>query len=392
MELAAIENNEKEGANSKRVLGEYSQGNDGTTIICFCSIHGNEPAGTKAFQQVIDDLKRLKPNFNGKIIGLHGNITACAAKERFIDKDLNRVWTEDRVRMLNDQYEEFPEAQVEDVEQKQLWPLIETEIKESRGSILFLDLHTTSSESQAFISINDTLKNRFFALKFPLPIVLGLEEHLEGTILSYINELGHIAIGVESGQHDAAASIENHESVIWAAILFSRCIDLIKTPEVSYHYDRLAKDIVHGKKIFEVRHRQMIEKNQSFRMNPGYLNFQKIYKNEVLATIDEEQLKSPEKGRIFMPLYQKLGNDGFFVVRKIRKFWLGVSAFLRRRNFHRFIQYLPGVGRYREMDHTIVVDRKIARWYVIELFHLLGFRRKIKEGNKIVFIRRPFDL
>ncbi|MEP1097030.1 MAG: succinylglutamate desuccinylase/aspartoacylase family protein [Cyclobacteriaceae bacterium] len=392
MELATKRNRKKVKINAKRVLGEYGEGKAGTTIICFCSIHGNEPAGTKAFRQVISDLKRFKPNFNGKIIGLHGNITACAAKERFIDKDLNRVWSEDRVLMLQEQYEDFPEEQVEDVEQKQLWALIENEINESQGPIVFLDLHTTSSESQAFISINDTLKNRFFAMQFPLPVVLGLEEYLEGTILSYINELGHIAIGIEAGQHDEHVSIENHESMIWLTLSFANCIDPLNIPKVNHHYQRLAKDMIDGKRIFEVRHRHALDNTTPFFMKPGYINFQRIKKNEVLAMDNKDSIKAPEKGRVFMPLYQKQGNDGFFVVREIKKFWLGVSAFLRRRNFHRFIQYLPGVGRYREMDHTIAVNRKIARWYVVELFHLLGFRRKIKEGNTIVFIRRPFDL
>ncbi len=377
---------------NERVLGKFTSGQPGATIICFCSIHGNEPAGKTAFDKVLKDLNKLAPDFNGKVIGLHGNITASTENERFIDYDLNRIWTEDRVRKLEKDFNSFPEEYVEDVEQKYLWKLIHHEIKKSKGQVVFIDLHTTSSESQPFISINDTLRNRMFAMRYPLPIVLGLEEYLEGTILSYINELGHIAIGVEAGQHTAESSVENHESFIWSTLFFAGCLDINKIHGVNYHYMRLAKDMIDGSKIYEVRHRHPVTKSQAFLMKPGYVNFQRIRKNEVLAMANEQPVKAPESGQIFMPLYQKLGNDGFFVVRRIRKFWLEVSAFLRRREFHRFIQFLPGVGKYRDLDHSIVVNRKIARWFVIDLFHLLGFRRKLQKGNKIVFIRRPVDI
>ncbi|MEP1226412.1 MAG: succinylglutamate desuccinylase/aspartoacylase family protein [Ekhidna sp.] len=392
MEPVIIPINNKNKSQLKRIIGTYDRGESGTTIICFCSIHGNEPTGKIAFERVIETLRRLEPDFEGKIIGVWGNMTASTEHERFIDMDLNRVWTEERIKMLDEGYEDFPEDLVEDLEQKYLWKIIHQEIAKSLGPIIFLDLHTTSSESQPFISINDTLKNRFFARRYPLPIILGLEEHLDGTILSYINELGHIAIGVEGGQHDALSSIENHEAIIWSTLSFADCINSTQIPEAKHTYEVLAKNALDGKRIFEVRYRHQVDTNSSFTMNSGYINFQPVRKNEVLAKELDSQVQSPEKGRLFMPLYQKLGNDGFFIVREIRKFWLDVSAFLRKIHFHRFIQFLPGIGKYKELDHTIVVNRKIARWYVIDFFHLLGFRRKLKEGNKMIFIRRPHDL
>mgnify|MGYP001274306471 CR=1 FL=1 len=50
------------------------------------------------------------------------------------------------------------------------------------------------------------------------------------------------------------------------------------------------------------------------------------------------------------------------------------------------MQYLPGVAR-RDTD-TVVVDPRIARWLVVEIFHLLGFRRQRPEGRMQVFARR----
>lgn len=388
--ITKTEKKKKEKITPNRILGIYNQEKKGPTIICICSIHGNEPAGRIAFERVLKNLKMLKPDFKGKLLGLWGNITASEKGIRYVDRDLNRLWTEDRINLL-EKRGTLNGLNAEDSEQLQLWKLIHEELSQN-PRLIFIDLHTTSSESQPFISINDTLKNRYFAIKYPLPIVLGIEEYLDGTILNYINETGNIAIGVEAGQHDDVSSIENHESAIWSTLHFAGCINMHEIPEAGHFVDRLSKDMMDERRVFEVRYRHAIEEHHNFHMKPHYLNFQKVNRKEILAKQDGKEVTAPEKGRIFMPLYQKQGNDGFFIIREIKKFWLKVSTVLRRMKFHRFIQLLPGVGKYKEMDHTITVNTKVARWYVIELFHLLGFRRKIRNKNRMVFIRRTYDL
>ena len=87
-----------------------------------------------------------------------------------------------------------------------------------------------------------------------------------------------------------------------------------------------------------------------------------------------------------MPLYQSQGDDGFFLVRRVRPFWLRVSAWLRAIGAGNALQYLPGVQR-RGHD-TLAVNSRIARWFVVEIFHLLGFRRQRPEKGTQVFTRR----
>ena len=52
-------------------------------------------------------------------------------------------------------------------------------------------------------------------------------------------------------------------------------------------------------------------------MRPDYKNFQRIKKGEKLAFDDSEEVSSPDDGLILMPLYQKRGEDGFFLVKEI---------------------------------------------------------------------------
>ena len=59
--------------------------------------------------------------------------------------------------------------------------------------------------------MSDTLRNRRLARALPVPVILGLEENVDGTLLEYATERGHTVIVVESGRHDDPAAVELHE-------------------------------------------------------------------------------------------------------------------------------------------------------------------------------------
>jgi len=67
--------------------------------------------------------------------------------------------------------------------------------------------------------------------------------------------------------------------------------------------------------------------------------------------------------------------------------WLSVSAVLRRLRLDRIVHWLPGVRRGTERD-DLVADRHVARWFTVEIFHLLGFRKQRDRQEQIVFSRR----
>lgn len=373
-----------------RILGVYTKSVPGPTLICIAGMHGNEPAGILAFQRVFNRLNKTGAFISGRLVGLSGNIKALELGQRFIQKDLNREWSTKNILAIKNDHDK--RTYVEAQQQRSLYHEIRHFLAERSGPAFFIDLHTTSSESQPYISINDTLRNREMAQQYPLPIVLGLEEHLEGTALSYINELGHIALGFEGGQHDDPAAISNLESVIWLTLLFSGQLSREQLPDLDRHYRLLAKNMLEKRKVFEIRHRHGIDSKDNFSMNEGYINFQHIHKGEVIATDKTGDIKAPETGRIFMPLYQAQGNDGYFIIRQIKWFWLKVSAFLRKTRFHRVLHLLPGVHKYEGLNYTLVVNTRIAMWYVREFFHLMGFRRKRIEGKYTIFLKREFDV
>jgi hypothetical protein len=89
-----------------------------------------------------------------------------------------------------------------------------------------------------------------------------------------------------------------------------------------------------------------------------------------------------------MPLYQKLGDDGYFLVRKVAPFWLAVSTVLRALRFDRLLPLLPGVRRIKGRSDTLLLDTRIARAFALDLCHLLGFRKESHDGNLLLVERR----
>jgi len=375
-----------------REIGRYGDGKQGPTIVVFAGVHGNEPSGIFALKQVIANLEEKNPQFKGQLIALAGNKLALEKGKRFIKQDLNRVWHSEIIHKIKDNGLNDDEIIPEVEQQIKIYKHIEHIFKEHKPPYYFIDLHTTSSNSVPFITINDTIRNRNFALKFPLPVILGIEEFLSGTMLSYVNELGPIAIGFEAGHHEVPTSIENHISCLWLTFAATGCMKKEDIPGYQEHYNKLRGQSRDSKKVFEIRFRHERTETENFEMDPGYENFQIVKKDQHLAKNKYGDLYASESGRIFLPLYQQMGDDGFFIIREIKLFWLRVSARLRFINAERFIKFLPGLNQDKKDPHTFIVHAKIGRWLIKDIFHLLGFRRSSRLGKYQLFTRRKFDV
>jgi len=359
--------------NVERLIGSLRGEGRGPTLIFFGGIHGNEPAGVFALCNILKKLKQKKLSFKGNIFAICGNLNALAKGIRYKKEDLNRLWTSEKVLALEKKTR--AELSEEEIEQQELYSLINDILNQEDGPFYFFDLHTTSSETIPFITVNDSLLNRKFTKQYPVPMILGLEEFLEGPLLSFINELGYVSFGFESGQHDSPASIKNHISFIYLSLVFSGCL---KRSQIEYqkHYNLLFKDSLRSQQIYEIYLRHEIKESEEFKMEPGFINFQPIKRGQKLAKSNENIILASASGRIFMPLYQGKGNDGFFEIRSVPKVFLNLSLVLRKFKFDHLLPLLPGVRWASSKKNELVVNLKIARLFTRQFFHLLGYRSK----------------
>ncbi|WP_248724549.1 succinylglutamate desuccinylase/aspartoacylase family protein [Seonamhaeicola sp. ML3] len=354
----------------ERFIGKVTGNSSGPTLVVFAGIHGNETAGVFASKKVLDNLN--PEEVKGTIYVISGNLEALKKQQRYVDQDLNRLWTSDNIASIKNK----SKISVEEGELLILLDLVYKILKTDSPPYYFIDLHTTSSKTLPFITINDALINRKFSEYFPVPIVLGIEEYLEGPLLSYINELGYVSLGFESGQHDQAMAVYNSESFLYLALKYSGILNTTEAIDFKNHYKHLKSQAKKTTGFLEVVYLHRIKNEEQFVMLNGFKSFQTVKKGVPLAVSNGENIYSIRKGLIFMPLYQKQGSEGFFIVSSIKPFFLKLSAFLRRIRIDGLLIILPGISWLNKNKGTLKVDLKVARFYAKAVFHLLGYRNR----------------
>lgn len=367
---------------ASRILGDWGNSELGPTLVFFGALHGNERSGVVALLRLFDELKSKNIQLRGRIVGLTGNLAAVEQNRRYLDLDLNRIWTRNR---LNQKLPDSDSAETR--EQNELNVLI-NEIMDSKGEKFFFDLHTTSSDSTPFIAINDQMANRDFAIHFPVSIIFGIEEYLQGPLLSYLNDYGHVAFAFEAGEHEDPHSATMHLSFIKLAMVHAGIVGEPSFIDQEAEQEILGQKTAETRGFFEITYREEIKPDDQFRMLGHFDNFQRVKKNQVLAQNKSGELKAPQNGRVFMPLYQSEGSDGFFIVRSIPGWALWLSRFLRKINFDRWLTWLPGVSSLQGHPETLVVNKRIAFLLRNQLFHLLGYRRKQEADQQVIYLRR----
>ena len=353
----------------QRRIGEL-HGSSGPTAVFIGGIHGNEPSGVLALVAVFNELANRSQPIKGNVYMLAGNLKALSQQKRFISEDLNRIWTSEKLIALSNK--KLDDLQNEEREQYELQTELNRIIDNHQEALYFMDLHTTSSATIPFMTVNDSLLNRKFTKQFPVPTILGIEEYLSGPILSHMNENGYVAFGFEGGQHADKEAINNHIAFIYLSLHYAEIIRLDDT-ELDNYVNRLKpknKRLIHA---FEIYHRHKIKNGIPFSMEPGFENFQFLDKDVLIATENEREIKTTRKGRIFMPLYQTQGAEGFFAIRKIPGFFLWVSRVLRIARLHQMFVNLPGISPNNNYG-TFKVNRKKARFLTKQLIHLFGYR------------------
>jgi len=376
----------RQASRRERILGDLGSAESGPTLIVIGGLHGNEPAGVLGLERIFERLVAGGVQLQGRLVGLTGNRAALEVGRRFIAQDLNRAWLPEKLSMVHSG-EELLFA--EDREIAELDGLLQKFIDEALGTPYALDIHTTSGPGPAFSVVHDTLPNRRFARAMPIPIALGLEEELNGTLTDYLTEQGAVALSVEAGQHDEAISAERAEAAIWIAMDVAGILAESERSEVDRARTLLASGDSNLPSAVEVRYRHGLDDRSVFEMLPEFSSFQHVRAGSPLATEAGEAVSSPISGFLLMPLYQDQGSDGFFVTSPVRPVWLGLSTALRRMHLERWLGRLPGIHAVPEQPGTFLVNRKVARLVARQIFHLLGYRRREHSKTHLVMQRRP---
>jgi succinylglutamate desuccinylase len=293
--------------------------------VFVCGIHGNEPAGTLAAERLTAALALRSAELRGRVVFLAGNRQALAAGLRFVRRDLDRGWNQPNLERLR----RLPERELGDEDQE-----------------------------------------------------------LDGTLVGYCTERGHVSISVEAGQHRDPGAIERHEAAIWLLLVAARCLPARAVAGLEEQRARLVRASAGYPRVVEVLHRHVVGPADQFQMLPGFTGFARVAEGDVIARDVNGPVLAPREGLLLMPRYQPQGEDGFFLAREVRPVWLTLSELLRRAGAARLVPYLPGVRRDPNEPRWLVVDRRVALTHVAEVMHLFGYRRRVSSEERPIFSRR----
>lgn len=293
-----------------RVVGEYSSGKSGHLLLVTAGIHGNEPSGVVALQRVFKELHQSRPKIKGTLVGISGNRKALKKNVRYIDEDLNRIWTEENLKR------DMPESS-EQIEMGHIIGALNRYQQKNYGKRYFLDCHTTSSESLPYISVQVVNDNEQWANHFPVHIVRGFSDLIDGDIDHYLSHQGMTGFVFEGGQHQSQTAVENHEAMIWLALEGALGLDLETLSCYPKCVENLTAKSASTKKTFDIVYRHSLGRGDEFKMEAGFKNFSKIGKDQLLALHNGKEIRSEQEGHIFMPLYQVEGDDGFFIIEEV---------------------------------------------------------------------------
>ncbi len=294
----------------RRIICDLDTHRPGPLLLCTAGIHGNEPAGGRAVVNMADVLGS-DSLLRGRFLALTGNISALSRQARCLEQDLNRTWTNDRISRLR--HDPKSAATAEEVEMAALLPILHHAMNQASGEVFFLDLHSTSGPGAPFACCMEIRHHRQFMESFSIPMILGLRPRMSGTLIDYIAEFGHSAVGVEGGQNDDPATIQCHEAVIRVAMAAIGMTHSSQTVHEDQARKLLQERCTGLPRYLTVKHRYEVKEGDGFVMLPGFQNFSKIQEGQVVARDNMGDILAVEDGIMLFPRYQSGGEDGFFL-------------------------------------------------------------------------------
>lgn len=309
--------------NPKRIIGRHQGQVRGPLFICLGAMHGNEKAGVQAIDVVLTLLKEEPVNnpgfvFHGRLLGLIGNTRALQSGRRYINEDLNRALTPERVEAVLSADPNTLES--ESLEIRDLISIINEEIENYKPDrVVLLDIHSTSASGGIFVIAADDKESIRIGTELHAPVILDFAREIAGTTLGYFTKETYqkniVSVVFECGQHNEPLSVNR---AIAAIINCMRTIGCVNAEDVENKYDLLLQEYSNGlPKVARLIERYAIDEDRTFSMVREFKNFESVSAGQIVAFAGDEPIAARHAGLILLPRLQEQGNDGFFIVTPI---------------------------------------------------------------------------
>ena len=304
----------------ERLIGVFDEGHRGPLIIMLGGIHGNERAGITALEYLIkmlevEHITNETFRFTGRLLAMKGNIKALKSGQRYINRDLNRMFRNDLLQSVLTKNRE--ERKDEEQELVEIIDLIKNSIADYHPDKIFvLDLHTTTASGGIFTIINASSEALQIGLDLRAPVIEGFLDGVKGTILHYLNadnlHQNCTALCFEAGQHEDPLAVNR---CIAAAVNFLSTVGAVEKMHIEPRHHRILHEYAVGHPVHcRLIYTHKIMEGDRFLMEPGFKNFDDVQQGQLLAHDINGPVYAPSGGKLLMPHYQEQGEDGFFIV------------------------------------------------------------------------------
>ena len=273
---------------------EFKTAKEGMRLLVLAAVHGNETAGTKACQRIIEELNQ------GKIVLKEGVLTlvpicnpeAYRRDVRSVEENLNRVMTEHK----NPQTYEQKLA-------NEICPLI-------KSHRIVLDLHSTHCQGDvpfAFCDYPDEYNKKLIAGLDVGYVLEGWPDiyKQQGAIQDYSTEhcahsYGNTATTLECGYHKAPEAAE----IAYRAIVSTLAV-----------FDMIEKDAIRAYPKQHIKMECYVIKEKEGRLCRDYKHLDCVQQGETIAVYDDgEKLYAPNDGYILLPnLDAEIGTEWYYL-------------------------------------------------------------------------------
>jgi succinylglutamate desuccinylase len=329
----------------------------------------------------------------GRVLGVVGNRGAARAGLRYLGEDLNRRWPLAAGHAAGRSLETTPEAR----ERHELLHVLgdaERDASSHGGPAgaapIALDLHSTSAPTPPFAVLPDVAGAWPWIRAMGVPMLLGLDELTDGTLLGWLADRGWTALSLEGGQHGDPSTPRHHEAAIWIVLHRAGVLPPALTGvQVAAEASLLRRAASGLPPAVELIYRHAITPADRFAMRQGFASFDPVRRGDLLAEDVRGEILAQRQGRIIMPLYQGLGDDGYFLGRDVTAAELEWSARLRRHEWIEAITRVPGVTRDGPLGVRVAasVPRAVAD-AALRPLAWLGYRMVVRLHDGSLWIRR----
>ena len=288
-----------------KVLAEKTPG---PKVAIVCGAHGNETNGVLAAERVFSALAQKE--YLGSICILKENLSALEQGVRYVDRDINRLWSDERIAAID----LLENSSL--VEERELYHSYKSLRKFFDGlhvPAFMFDLHGTSSVSSPFSISFDSSLSLELTSKLCVPTIVwpDSESFWAEVLTSYATRRGVAATVFEVGPLYDQSTAGLLEACVWDALAAIKVVGEDCQAEVSAARKLLARQYTNVPRILQIAYEQIITPEDEFVMKPGFRNFQKVCKGEHLADDRTGKICAPFDAYLLFPLYQGVSDYGF---------------------------------------------------------------------------------